>query len=273
MNSLKYILPVILSILSLPFQVNAQQQIAIPLSNPGEPGKLNISIVRGSISVTGYEGQEVLITYGSELEEVENEEEEQETTKEGLRRISNNSVGFEASEDDNEVMISSSSPMQEVNFKVSIPRNFSLKLSTVNGGTITVNNVMGEMDISNVNGDVFLQNVSGSALVNTVNGDIEATFQNVTPEKPMAFSNLNGDIDITFPANIKMNAKMKSEWGEVFTDFDMDIRRTNDTKVNSETEDGVYKVSVNNWIYGTINGGGPEFLFKSMRGDIYIRKQ
>lgn len=269
MNALKYILPFIFSVLLMPTQTIAQDQIAVPLSSPGEPGKLSVGIVRGSISVTGYDGQEVLISYGSN----EEDDEEQEVTEDGLRRISNNAVGFEASEDDNEVEVSGSSPMKEVNFNISVPRNFSLDLSTVNGGDITVENVSGEMDISNVNGEVFLRNVSGSALVNTVNGDIEASFQSVTPDKPMAFSNLNGDIDITFPAGTEMSAKMKSEWGEVFTDFDMDIRRTNDQKVKSDSEGGTYKVSVNNWIYGNINGGGPEFLFKSMRGDIYIRKQ
>ena len=89
----------------------------------------------------------------------------------------------------------------------------------------------------------------------------------------MAFSNLNGDIDVTLPANTQMTAKMKSEWGEVYTDFDMDVKRSDRDNVKSSAEDGVFKVSVNNWIYGNINGGGPEYLFKSMRGDIYIRKQ
>lgn len=268
MKATKYLLPILLSALLIPMQVQGQDQIAIPLSKPGEPGKLQIGVVRGSISVTGYDGQEVLVSYGGDIED-----EEHEVTQNGLRRISNNAVGFEASEDDNEVEIGGSSPMRDVSFDVSVPRNFSLDLSTVNGGDITVENVVGEMEISNVNGEVFLRNVGGSALVNTVNGDIEATFEKVTPDKPMAFSNLNGDIDVSFPAGTKMNAKMKSEWGEVYTDFDMDIRRTNDQKVKSDTENGVYKVSVNNWIYGSINGGGPEFLFKSMRGDIYIRKQ
>lgn len=269
MNALKYIIPFLFSALLLPIHTQAQEQIAIPLTNPGEPGKLNIGIVRGSISVSGYDGQEVLINYAGEGDE----DEEQEVTKNGLRRISNNSIGFEASEDDNEVEISGSSPMKDISFKISVPRNFSLELSTVNGGDIVVENVSGEMEISNVNGEVALRNVGGSALVNTVNGDIEASFDSVTPDKPMAFSNLNGDIDITLPAGTKMSAKMKSEWGEVFTDFDMDIRRTNDKKVKSDTENGTYKVSVNNWIYGNINGGGPEYLFKSMRGDIYIRKK
>jgi hypothetical protein len=268
MNALKCITLLLFSVLLLPLQTSAQDQIAVPLSNPGEPGKLHIGIVRGSISVSGYDGEEVLISYAGDLED----EKEQEVTKDGLRRISSNSIGFEVSEDDNKIEVSGSSPMKDISFEVTVPRNFSLDLSTVNGGEIVVENVTGEMEISNVNGQVTLRNVGGSALVNTVNGDIEATFQRVEPNKPMAFSNLNGKISITLPGDTKMSAKMKSEWGEVFTDFDMDIRRTDKEKVQSSTEGGVYKVSVNNWIYGDVNGGGPEYLFKSMRGDIYIRK-
>lgn len=269
MKVLKYIFPIIISALLIPVQSKAQDQLAVPLSNPGKPGKLKIGLVRGSINVQGYDGKEVLISYSGKDDD---DNDSHKVTQNGLRRISNNSVGFDVSEDNNEVEVSGASPMQDVNFKISVPRKFDLHLSTVNGGELVVENVDGEMELSNVNGDITLRNVGGSALVNTVNGDIQATFNNVTPDKPMAFSNLNGDIDITLPPKTAMKAKMKSEWGDVYTDFDMDVKRSDAEKVNS-SEDGTYKVSVNNWIYGTINGGGPEYLFKSMRGDIYIRKK
>jgi len=243
-----------------------QDQIAVPLSNPGEPGSLKLGLVRGSISITGYEGSEVIIRYGGE-----EDEEEREVTQDGLRRISSNASGFEVKEDDNRVEIGGVSPMKDIYFDISVPRNFSLKLSSVHGDDMRVENVNGEMEISHVNGDVFLINVGGSAVVNTVHGDITATFNRVTEGKPMAFSNVNGDIDITLPAGARLTAKMKSEWGEVFTDFEMDIQRSEDERVNT-SESGVYKVSVNNWINGTINGGGPEYLFKTLQGDIYIRR-
>lgn len=247
----------------------AQDQIAVPLSNPDQPGKLKVGVVRGSISVNGYDGKEVIIRYGSEDEE----DNDREVTKNGLRRISNNTIGFEAREDDNEVEIGGVSPMRDISFEISVPRNFSLELSTVNGGDIIIENVNGEMEIQNVNGEITLNNVSGSAVANTVNGDIKATFNTIAPNKPMAFSNLNGDIDVTLPSNAKVTVKMKSEWGELFTDFDMDITRRDQGKIDTSSDSGTYKVSVNNWIYGNINGGGQEYLFKSMRGDIYIRKK
>lgn len=269
MKPLKIILPVLAFTIILPVSAMAQDQIAIPLSKPNEPGKLKIGIVRGSISVSGYDGKEVIIRYGSD----DDREEDREVTKNGLRKISNNSVGFEAREDDNEVEISGVSPMRDISFQISVPRSFSLELSTVNGGEIEVENVNGEMEIQNVNGEISLINVSGSAVANTVNGDIEATFNSVAPNQPMAFSNLNGDIDVTLPASAKVTVKMKSEWGDMYTDFDMDISRQDRGKVDTSSDSGTYKVSVNNWIYGTLNGGGPEYLFKSMRGDIYIRKK
>lgn len=248
----------------------AQEQLAVPLSNPGEPGTLHVSVVRGSITVTGYDGDEVLIDYAGE-----EQQESREVTRDGLRRISSNSLGFEVTEDDNVVQVSGVSPMKQVSFNISVPRSFGLKLSTVNGGGLNVENVTGEMELSNVNGKITLNNVGGSAVANTVNGDITATFNSVAGDKPMSFTNLNGDIDVTYPANVQMTAKMKSEWGDVFTDFDMDINRTSENRMDqdSNSHDGAYRISINNWINGSINGGGPEYTFRSMRGDIYIRRQ
>jgi hypothetical protein len=268
MKSIKTTVSLIALLLCFSLASRAQEQVAIPLSNPDQPGTLDLGVVRGSITVTGYDGKEVIIRYGNG----EREDDKKAVTQNGMRRISSGGIGFEATEDNNHVEIGGVSPMQDASFHISVPRRFSLNLSTVNGGEIRVENVTGEMELSNVNGEITLINVGGSAVANTVNGDITATFNSVTSGKPMAFSNLNGDIDVTFPANAAFTAKMKSEWGEIFTDFNMTINRTEQDRVSTSADSGTYKVTVNNWISGSINGGGPEYLFKSMRGDIYIRK-
>ncbi len=268
MKIIHYLLTKVLLLLLITSTAPAQNQIAVPLSNPGAPGKLELGLVRGSVTITAYDGDEVIIKYGGE----DDDDDEQEVTRDGLRRISGNSLGFEAEESNNVVEISGISPMREVFFDISVPRNFSLALSLVHGDDLTIEGLNGELEISHVNGDVRLNNVGGSATVNTVNGDITATFRIVADNKPMAFSNVNGDIDVTLPADAQISAKMKSDWGEVFTDFEMDVRKSGSDRVNN-SDSSVFKISVNNWIYGDINGGGPEYLFKSMRGDIYIRKR
>ena len=52
-----------------------------------------------------------------------------------------------------------------------VPQKFSLKLSTVNNGDITVDNATGELEITNVNGAIKLSQVAGSKAANTLNSN------------------------------------------------------------------------------------------------------
>lgn len=242
------------------------EQIAIPLSNPGQPGELTVHLVRGSINIEGYNGKEVIIRTSSK----EKNEEEQEE-KNGLRRINNNSFGLEAVEDNNRIHIRTSAPNKLVTLEIQVPANFSIKAKTVNDGKINIEHVQGEIEASNINGGIYLKNISGSAVANTVNGELIVSFDKVTPDTPMSFTSLNGDVDVTFPASIKMVAKMKTLNGEIYTDFDMNVTTLEDRK--SSNEAGVYKVKVDNRVTGKVNGGGPEIYFENHNGDIFIRKQ
>ena len=93
--------------------------------------------------------------------------------------------------------------------------------------------------------------------------------------KPMAFSSLNGDIDVTLPADIKANVSFASDRGDVFTDFDVVMAPTTQKPVIEEKSSdggGKYRVKMDKTVRGTINGGGPEIQFKNFNGGIYIRK-
>ena len=41
---------------------------------------------------------------------------------------------------------------------------------------------------------------------------------------------------------------------------------------NSSRNRGRYRVEVDNSIYGTVNGGGPDFELRTFNGDIYLRR-
>ena len=64
---------------------------------------------------------------------------------------------------------------------------------------------------------------------------------------------------------------MKSDRGDLFTDFDIDVDK-NQPKTNRTAQSGMYRVTVEDWVSGKINGGGPEMLMKNMNGNIYVRK-
>lgn len=264
-----HLLPaIILSLLSIPV-VAQNNNIEVPLSNPGEPGKLIVSAMfSDDIEIRSHNKENVIVNYDGE----DIRDDDKDAMKNGMRRISSGGLGLEVTEDNNEVRISTGPmPNQDFEMVVYVPRNFSLKLNTMQGD-VKVSGLAGELEISAVNGDIELVDITGTVLVNSVNGDMEIDFTQINPNSPMSFTGVNGDIEVSFPANAKFTAKMKTEWGDVYTNFDMDIDR-NSSRSESGDNDGTFKVAVNRWIIGEVNGGGPEFLFKTLHGDISIRKK
>jgi hypothetical protein len=250
---------------------NEKQQLTVPLSNPGKPFKLDVGLLNGSITVNGYEGKDIVI----EAQAFEGEGRGHKSLKEngnGLKRLpANGSMDLQARENNNDVSVSGNAG-KSVNLVIKIPRNeVALKLHTVNNGNISASDVSGDLEITNVNGFIQLHNISGSVVANTVNGKVEVTFKSIDPKAAMAFSTLNGNVDVTFPASLKSNVKLKSDRGEIYTDFDV-ITEQRKPKVTSSSSGGMYSLKIDDWVYGKIDGGGPEIMMKNMNGNIYIRK-
>lgn len=264
----------------------SSETLTIPLSAPGQRGQLEIDLVNGSIIVESYEGSEVIIVATPKDErmtkinhecegcpKIKNKDKDgykADIRSEGMKRISSNPIELEASEKDNRVEVESNSFKRGIILEVKVPANFDLELSTVNQGDITVSGINGSLDINNVNGKIEMTDISGSVLSNTVNGDITAQFKTVSADEQMVFTTLNGDVDITFPSSVKATTKMKSDRGEIFSDFDMNIRKSQPKSSRNGQE---FKIEINAWVYGDINGGGPEYTMQNMNGNIYIREQ
>lgn len=258
---------VILAFSLIGTSVQAQNDLRIPLTNPGNPGKLVVSAVfSDEISIRAHNQEDVIVRYDGE-KEADNRNE----SRNGMRRISSGGVGLEVTEDNNEVLVKTSPMPSDLELVIFVPKNFSLKLNATQGD-VDIDGLVGELEINSVNGDIELTNISGSVLVNSVNGDIEVDFESITPNSPMSFTGVNGDIEVAFPADASFSAKMKTEWGDIYTNFDMEIDRSSSASETSSSN-GKYKVAVNKWVIGEVNGGGPEFLFKTLHGDISIRKK
>jgi hypothetical protein len=249
-------------------QDESKEQLNVSLSEPGKPATLKVNVLSGSIRVIGYEGKEVQIEAVSPARK---DGEVPQANAQGMKRITNSGFELTARESGNKVTVETDAHHRRVDLTIRVPNRCALDLKTVHNGTITVENVSGAMEISNVHGGITLTNVAGSVVTNTVHGDVMVKFREITADAPMAFTTLHGDVDVTFAGNIKASPKIKSDRGEIFTDYDMAIDKRGQ-KEEKRNESGVYKVSVDEWIYGKINGGGPEMLFKTMYGNIYIRK-
>lgn len=131
-----------------------------------------------------------------------------------------------------------------------------------------------KLEVENLNGAITLQNISGSVTAHALNQDITIVFNEIDPKKAMSFSSLNGDIDVTLPQNTKASLLLKSDNGDIYSDFDISQQQVK-TQVNRKdkrTEGGKYKIEVEKAMQVLLNGGGAAMLFTNFNGDIYVRK-
>jgi hypothetical protein len=242
-------------------------RIPVTLSDPSRPARVKVSMVNGGITVKGYEGKEVVV-------EAHVRNRDNSRNEGGPKRLAISTTGLSVEEENNEVSVNTESYMHAIDVTVSVPAHTSLKLRAVNDGDIVVTGVDGELDVDDINGAVTLNNVSGSVVAHALNGHVYATLTRVEPQKAMAFSSLNGDIDVTFPADLKANVSIRSDRGDVFSDFDVQLKAAAAQPVveDSRGKGGKYRVKIDKTVHGTINGGGPEIQFTNFQGQIYIRK-
>jgi len=247
-------------------------RLVVPFSNPDKPGFIEASLINGGITVTGYNGKEVILEASTRTQKIS--EKNTDTKKEGMIRINVTTTGLSVEEADNLMEISVDSWRRTIDLNVRVPQKTSLKLYCINAGDILVENVEGEIEVNNTNGRVTLSNISGTVIAHALNKFLKVTMKKVDPNKNMSFSTLNGDIDVTFPSNLKATVKLKADNGEIFSDYKIQIDNSPRKVVeeNHHQGSGKYRVKIDPMIHGTINGGGPEILFTSFNGDIFIRK-
>jgi hypothetical protein len=69
---------------------------------------------------------------------------------------------------------------------------------------------------------------------------------------------MNGDIDVTLPADTKASVRMKSQQGDIYSDFDVVLKAAPQKPAEEaeKTGKGKYRISFDRFLTGAINGGG-----------------
>jgi hypothetical protein len=241
------------------------ERVSVPLTDPSRPATLKVSRVVGGITVEGYGGREVVVeaTGGGD------QDESRPRRAEGMRRIPNYGRGLSVDEENNVVRVDVQ-PNRGGDLRIQVPFHCSLHLSAVNGGSIRVEGVEGELDLGHVNGSIEARDVSGSVVAHTTNGEVKVVLKRVDRDKPMAFSTLNGDVDVTFPADLRARVRVSSQRGDIYSDFELAAQ--GHAGARETRKSGKRHLELDQEMQGTIGGGGPEILFKTFNGDIYIRR-
>lgn len=252
---------------------DAGEKATVPLRDPSRPAVINAHLIAGGITVRGADVKDVTVEAHSRSHEAR---ESREARSEGMKRLElPGNAGLDVEEDDNVVNIKTSSPNRPTDLVITVPRHSTLQLKCTNDGDIYVEQIEGEIEANNLNGRVTLKNVSGSVIAHSLNGEVLVTLDRIDPSKPMSFSTMNGNIDITLPESLKANVRLKTDHGEIYSDFDVKINSEPSivTTESGKQKDGTYHLRFDRTVRGTINGGGPEFQFTTFNGQIYIRKK
>jgi len=251
------------------------ERATVPLTDAARPPQIHAQLMAGGISVRGANIKDVVVEARPRAEG-EDSHESRPAASRGMKRLDlAGAAGLEVNEENNVINIKTSSFRRPVDLVISVPRRSSLRLKCMNDGDINVEQVEGELDVDNLNGKVTLKNVSGSVVAHSLNGEVLVTLDQIDPSKPMSFSTLNGDIDVTLPESLKASVRMKSDNGEIYSDFDVKLESGSQIQHNDSgrQRDGSYHLRFDRTLRGTISGGGPEFQFTTFNGQIYIRKK
>ncbi len=261
------------------FAQDRGEKANVPLTDPSRPARVHVQLMMGGVSVRGADVKEVTVEArprSGEPREPREDRESHPSRADGMKRLElPGNAGLDIVEEDNVVNIKTGSWSKPVDLLITVPRRSSLQLKCMNDGDINVDQVQGEIDADDLNGSINLKHISGSVLAHSLNGAVVVTFDQMDLSKPMSFSTMNGDIDVTLPDNVKANVRMKTDNGDIYSDFEVKLDSGNRAvpTESGRSQDGKYHLRFDRSLHGTINGGGPEFQFTSFNGQIYIRKK
>jgi len=232
----------------------------------------------GSVTVEGYNGSEVII----EVEQTIHA-----NTAEDLQKAKSEfKAGFIQTADS--VIVYTEAPQNnrpgykngynqwqgyyvELDYKVKVPNNLNLHTSTVNNGSISINNVYGLLTVNNVNGSITVTNAKGATQARTVNGAITANYL-VAPPEGCSYQTINGKVEVTYPAAYAGDVQYKSFNGKFYTDFEnvQGVATLPEVTKNKGNGGTTYRLNKNSRL--RIGSGGKLTTFETLNGNIYLKR-
>lgn len=225
--------------------------------------KVTIAGIEGDLTITTHKANEILI-------KTNNMEPLPERAK-GLKPVyytgctDNTGVGIEVKEINGMVTISGASPhAKNGEFSITIPESLALDIEyeSFQAGDLKLQNISKEIVVAAKISDIEMKNITGPIVAHTLSGDITCHFSTLYQENPTSITSVSGDIDITLPAESKADLSMKSISGEIYSNFEINVKK----------EEDMYHIG-GQVIDAQINSGGVDFQIEAISGNIYLRKK
>jgi ribosome-associated translation inhibitor RaiA len=225
--------------------------------------KVMLTMDNSDVKITGYDGNEVVIE-ASRIDEPPKR-------ADGLKplyntAVDNSGLGLSVTKENNTIKILKAAKYADVKYTIKVPKQVSIKFEEVNphSNDISIEGIEGAVEVNSHSSDVRLTDIDGSVVAKSIGGDVTVVFSNLSQQKPSNISVIGSIVDVSLPADTKVNLRMKSMSGEIYTDFDLAI---------DNDKQGLRKVGGGNLIEGKANGGGVAMSIESIGSDIFIRKK
>jgi hypothetical protein len=305
---------VVLVLMCMAYATSFGQTKPYKVAFSGQGKKVQIAVQQASVNIQGVDGNEVTIEQtGENRKDLPKE-------AEGLRLITggivdNTGVGASAEVEGNVLKILIPKNRYTGVLTIKVPKSLDLSVTeSQNWGEqkIIISDIAGEIELKTNNSRAYLNDITGPLVANTGHGKIFVTYSKLSQSSPSSIS-ASGAIDVTLPTDAKANLKVRSYYGDLFTDWDITATKKENKSVASsgaKTINGQGELSDVNvaakakvytrndddnderdvfkrdqFVYvagnsaksdsfeGTINGGGVVIDLKSSNGNIYIRKK
>ena len=220
-------------------------------------GRVSVSNVNGSITITTWERNEV------KVEAVKNADEKERLAEVEIRiDAQKDSLTIETDYDswkrDNGSRNWKNYGRLTVEYRLTVPRNAVLnEIETVNG-SVSISNSANMTKASTVNGQVTATNLRGTANLSTVNGTVEANFDELQSSSRISLNTVNGQVNLTIPSDANATVKADTVNGNIANDFGLPVRK------------GQY---VGRDLYGKIGTGEVQIRLNSVNGGLNIKRK
>ena len=215
------------------------------------------------VEIEGYEGKEVVIETAGNYSIPERAK--------GLRPVNgmgltdNTGIGLTVKEEsDGQQVVYQISRNRDAKYRVKIPKGVMVKYvnSSIHGEDFHAKNISSEINVKTHGGSISLIDVTGPLTANSVHGDIDVIFATVAQDLPISVASVHGDVDVSIPSSAGADLTIKTAWGEVYSDLDINVTTADEMKVY-----GAKKIN------GKLNNGGVAMAISSTHGNVYLRKK
>jgi len=217
-------------------------------------GVVSVSNVNGSISIDGWERNEVKLEYTK--------------TADSRERLSRVEIRISAQPDRFSVETDYGNSGNNrgwhgdgkltVEYRLMVPRGAVLsEIETVNGSA-SIANLVNIMKVSAVNGSVSANNIRGTAKLSTVNGEVRADFDRLEAGSKISLETVNGKVNLLLPSDANATLKADSVNGNITNDFGLPVRK------------GKY---VGRDMYGRLGNGDVQIRLESVNGGLTVSRK